>query len=320
MHCSASKVPLYEVKSQGIVHQGWAWLALAFSLALHVTDEALTDFLSVYNPAALAIRQKFGFLPLPTFTFKVWLSGLILGVILLVAVSPFAFRRAKWLTVLSYPLGILMLANGLLHLIGSVYLGRFMPGVYSSPLLIAASIYLLVAIRSGGIVTTQEPFRSRLPKNLRKWLYRGGHPNWLATILNRCWAVIHALGVAPNYLVTLEVQGRRSGRRISLPLVMVIIEGERYLVSMLGTEAGWVQNVKAAGGNVTLCHGHREEVHLEEVAADQRAPVLKAYLKRAPGARGHLPVDKDAPLSEFEQVAARFPVFRVIPRSSQRLK
>ena len=167
---------------------------------------------------------------------------------------------------------------------------------------------------------TERPCRFLPSMHLKKWLYRGGRPNWVATVVNRCWAAVHALGVAPNYLVTLEVWGRRCGSRISLPLVMVIIEGERYLVSMLGTEAGWVQNVKAAGGNVTLCHGHREEVHLEEVAADQRAPVLKAYLKRAPGARGHLPVDKDAPLSEFEQVAARFPVFRVIPRSSQRLK
>jgi hypothetical protein len=35
--------------------------------------------------------------------------------------------------------------------------------------------------------------------------------------------------------------------------------------------------------------------------------VLKAYLKRAPGARPHLPIDKDAPLDEFEQVSPRFP-------------
>jgi hypothetical protein len=89
-----------------------------------------------------------------------------------------------------------------------------------------------------------------------------------------------------------------------LPLVMVIIEGERYLVSMLGAEADWVQNVNAAGGEVTLRHGRSEEARLEEIAADRRAPVLKAYLKRAPGARPHLPVDKDAPLSEFERVSA----------------
>ncbi|HZS06517.1 MAG TPA: nitroreductase/quinone reductase family protein [Blastocatellia bacterium] len=137
----------------------------------------------------------------------------------------------------------------------------------------------------------------------------------MASVVNRCWAAVHALGVAPNYLVTLEVRGRRSGRLISLPLVMVAVEGERYLVSMLGAEVEWVRNVKAAGGNVTLRHGRREEVHLEEVAADQRAPVLKAYLKRAPGARPHLPINKDARLSEFEQVSTQFPVFRVESRS-----
>ena len=151
--------------------------------------------------------------------------------------------------------------------------------------------------------------------NLPKWLYRGGRPNWLATVLNRCSAVVHAFGIAPNYLVTLEVRGRRSGRLITLPLVMVVFEGERYLVSMLGEEVDWVRNVKAAGGKVTLRHGRREEVRLEEIPAEQRAPVLKLYLKRAPGARPHLPVQKDAPLSEFEQVAAQFPVFRVIPES-----
>ena len=150
--------------------------------------------------------------------------------------------------------------------------------------------------------------------SLAKWLYRDGRPNWVASVMNRCSAAVHALGVAPDYMVTLDVRGRRSGRRISLPLVMVVVEGERYLVSMLGAEVGWVRNVKAAGGNVTLRHGRREEVRLEEVPANQRAPVLKAYLKRAPGARPHLPVDKDAPLSKFEQISSQFPVFRVVPR------
>jgi hypothetical protein len=86
---------------------------------------------------------------------------------------------------------------------------------------------------------------------------------------------------------------------------------------MLGAEVDWVRNVKAAGGNVTLRHGRREEVQLEEVPANLRAPVLKAYLKRAPGARPHLPIHKDAPLSEFEQVSSQFPVFRVVPRSAE---
>jgi hypothetical protein len=131
-------------------------------------------------------------------------------------------------------------------------------------------------------------------------------------LLNWLSAVLHSLGIAPNYLVTLEVRGRRSGRMITLPLVMTVVAGERYLVSMLGPQASWVQNVNAAGGNVTLRHGRREGVHLEEVPEIRRAPILKAYLQRAPGARPHIPVDKNAPLTEFERVAARFPVFRIV--------
>jgi hypothetical protein len=151
--------------------------------------------------------------------------------------------------------------------------------------------------------------------SLKRWFYRDGHPNRVARALDRGTAALYALGVAPDYLVTLEVRGRRSGRTITLPLVMVVVAGERYLVSMLGQNANWVRNVRAAGGDATLRHGRREEVRLEELVVDRRAPVLKTYLKRAPNARAHLPVPKDAPLAEFERVAPRFPVFRVVPRS-----
>jgi len=149
--------------------------------------------------------------------------------------------------------------------------------------------------------------------SLKRWFYRDGHPNRVARTLDRGTAALYELGVAPNYLVTLEVTGRRSRRTIALPLVMAVVGGERYLVSMLGQNANWVRNVRAAGGDAVLRHGRREEVRLEEVAVDRRAPVLKTYLKRAPNARAHLPVGKDAPLAEFERVSPGFPVFRVVP-------
>jgi hypothetical protein len=122
--------------------------------------------------------------------------------------------------------------------------------------------------------------------SLAGWFYRGGRPNRVARLLDRGGAMVYALGVAPNYMVTLEVPGRRTGRIFRLPLVMVVFDGERYLVSMLGEDVNWVRNVKAAGGKVTLLHGRREEVRLEEVAPEYRAPVLKDYLKRAPGTPG----------------------------------
>jgi deazaflavin-dependent oxidoreductase (nitroreductase family) len=145
-----------------------------------------------------------------------------------------------------------------------------------------------------------------------RWLYRGQRPNWIARIVNRASAAAASSGVASNYLVTLDVTGRKSGRIFSLPLVMAVVDGQRYLVSMLGDNVQWVHNVRAAGGKAVLRHGRREEIRLEEVPAGQRAPILKAYLQRAPGARPHVPVNKDAALSEFEKIAAAIPVFRVL--------
>jgi hypothetical protein len=92
---------------------------------------------------------------------------------------------------------------------------------------------------------------------------------------------------------------------------MVVIDGQRYLVSMLADNVQWVRNVRAARGRAVLRSGGREEIQLEEVPIEQRAPILRAYLRRAPGAQPHVPVSKDAALVEFEKIAVAFPVFRL---------
>jgi deazaflavin-dependent oxidoreductase (nitroreductase family) len=147
----------------------------------------------------------------------------------------------------------------------------------------------------------------------KRWMYRGQRPNWIARVLNRASAVVGSSGITSDFMETLEVVGRKSGRTISLPVVIAIVDGERYLVSMLGDDAQWVRNVRAAGGKAVLQSGGREAIRLEDVPADKRAPILKAYLQRAPGARPHIPVDKDAPLAEFEKIGGAFPVFRLAP-------
>jgi hypothetical protein len=109
---------------------------------LYVTDEALTDFLSVYNPAVQAIRKRVPFLPLPVFTFRVWLTGLCLGILVAFVLSFLAFRGSRLATVVAYPVAVLMFANGIGHIVASLYRRRIMLGVYSSPFLVAASVYL----------------------------------------------------------------------------------------------------------------------------------------------------------------------------------
>lgn len=155
---------------------------------------------------------------------------------------------------------------------------------------------------------------SELTRRVDRWLYRGGRPNRLGRLMVRFWGGVFARGwIMPERVATLEVAGRRSGRTIALPVVIADHDGGRYLVSMLGEQANWVRNVRAARGRAVLRHGRRETVRLEEVPVAERPPILRRYLAVAPGARAHVPVDHQAPVREFEPIASRFPVFRVVP-------
>jgi hypothetical protein len=135
---------------------GIAWIALCLALALHVIDEAVNGFLYVYNPTVLALRAKFGFWPMPTFTFAEWLIGLVSGILLMAACSPFAFRNARWIRPIFYFLAIVTgIFNALGHTLGTilggsvstVHFSRPMPGFISSPILFAAAAYALVQLR-----------------------------------------------------------------------------------------------------------------------------------------------------------------------------
>jgi hypothetical protein len=122
-----------------------AWTALTVAFALHVWDEAANDFLALYNPNAEALRRQLGvsWFP-PTFTFRGWLTGLCVAVILLAALTPLLRRRRAWLIALAYVYGVIHVLNGLGHITVSV-VGRWLaPGILSSPLVIASAVWLLI--------------------------------------------------------------------------------------------------------------------------------------------------------------------------------
>jgi deazaflavin-dependent oxidoreductase (nitroreductase family) len=148
-----------------------------------------------------------------------------------------------------------------------------------------------------------------------RWLYRGGRPGRFARLQNRMSAAVFSAGIMPARAASLEIRGRRSGREISFPVVIAELQGDRYLVSMLGNDANWVRNLKAADGQAVLRHGRRETVHLREVAPVDRAPILRRYLQVAPGARPHIPGDRNAAIADFERLAPDYPVFRIEPAS-----
>jgi len=147
----------------------------------------------------------------------------------------------------------------------------------------------------------------------RALLYPGRRPNLLSRKLNSAGAWASSIGIAPSLMVSLETKGRRTGRTLRVPLVVAKLEGRRYLVSMLGENTDWVKNVRASNGEAVLRHGINEPVKLQEVAVSERPPILRAFLKRAPGARPHFDLASDASLEEFARIAPRVPVFRVLP-------
>jgi deazaflavin-dependent oxidoreductase (nitroreductase family) len=129
--------------------------------------------------------------------------------------------------------------------------------------------------------------------------------------MNRIGAALNALGFFPHGSVTLETVGPKTGKPLVLPLVIAKYDHREFLVSMLGQGSRWVHNVRSADGRATLRAGRRRRVLLREVAVEKRAPILKAYLARAPGARPHIPVDRRAPVASFEAIAADYPVFEI---------
>jgi deazaflavin-dependent oxidoreductase (nitroreductase family) len=134
----------------------------------------------------------------------------------------------------------------------------------------------------------------------------------LTQIMNRFVSQLASLGLTPSDTVTLEVKGRRSGVVRSNPVTWVEHEGERYLVSPRG-ESEWVRNLRAAGGDAVIRHRGRRNVRLEELPAEERAPIIQAYLRKTEKAtRQHFGIDPKAELDAFEAIAARHPVFRIV--------
>lgn len=121
-----------------------AWLLLVTALALHVLDEATTGFLPFYNELVQDLREQLGFFPMPTFTFPVWIGGLVTLIAVCYLVTPVVARGGLVIRVLTIAFGVIMIANALGHLLGSVYFGRLLPGFWSSPLLLPAAVWVVV--------------------------------------------------------------------------------------------------------------------------------------------------------------------------------
>jgi deazaflavin-dependent oxidoreductase (nitroreductase family) len=108
----------------------------------------------------------------------------------------------------------------------------------------------------------------------------------------------------------LTVRGRKTGQPYSTPVTLVEKDGGRWLVAPYG-EVGWVRNARVAE-QVTLTRGKRfENVRIQELSAEDAAPVLKKYLAQVPVVRPFFDVTPKSNLRDFAAEASRHPVFRI---------
>ena len=96
---------------------------------------------------------------------------------------------------------------------------------------------------------------------------------------------------------------------------MILIEdGARWLVAPHG-DVGWVRNARAAGEVQLTRAGRSERLKIEQVGAEEAAPILQRYLKRVLVVRPFFDVSPDSPLAESEAEAPHHPVFRLTDAS-----
>ncbi len=127
-----------------------AWGAMAWALLIHVLDEAWNNFLVVYNPTASALSDRYPWLPLPVFQFEYWLGGLLVAVTVLFALKPVARRGSRGIVIAAQVLAVAMAVNAVGHIAMTIsgqtptglVFNRPMPGFWSSPVLLAAAVYL----------------------------------------------------------------------------------------------------------------------------------------------------------------------------------
>jgi deazaflavin-dependent oxidoreductase (nitroreductase family) len=99
-------------------------------------------------------------------------------------------------------------------------------------------------------------------------------PGWLIS------RVANPLLMRLRVVPTLHVRGRNTGQWRSVPVNVLELDGERYLVSPRG-ETHWVRNLRAAGGG-EIEYGRRrtQPFTAVEVPDEEKPRVIGAYLDR----------------------------------------
>ncbi|MCW2546157.1 MAG: hypothetical protein JWN96_617 [Mycobacterium sp.] len=139
-------------------------------------------------------------------------------------------------------------------------------------------------------------------------------PGWFTrNVFNRAVRRLTRLGLSVMGSRELRVRGRKSGQWRSNPVNLLIVDGQRYLVSPRGITQ-WARNLREAGEG-ELRVGRRVEAFTATVVGDElKVPILREYLRRWAWEVGAFFPGIDAKKSsdaDIAGIAAGFPVFAV---------
>ena len=139
-------------------------------------------------------------------------------------------------------------------------------------------------------------------------------PGWFTKhVFNRAVRRLTRTGLSVAGSRELRVRGRTSGEWRSVPVNLLVLGDERYLVAPRGTTQ-WVRNLRQAGEGQLRVGRRTEDFRSAELPDHDKLPVLREYLRRWGWEVGSFfeGVDKDATDDDLTRIAPGFPVFRVL--------
>ena len=131
-------------------------------------------------------------------------------------------------------------------------------------------------------------------------------------MLNSVMNGLARIGVSVLGSRELAVRGRSTGEWRTVPVNLLTVDGERYLVAARG-HTQWVRNLRAAGSGELRRGGRAEAFTAVEVADADKPVLLRAYLARWAWEVGRFfeGVDANSSDERLREIAPGFPVFRI---------
>ena len=105
-------------------------------------------------------------------------------------------------------------------------------------------------------------------------------PGWFTRhIFNPAIAVLTRAGISVWGSRELRVRGRKTGEWRATPVNLLTLDVHRYLVAPRG-QTQWVRNLRVAHEGELRVGRRVEAFTANELADDDKVPILRAYLKR----------------------------------------